>query len=61
MAVDPEDGALCFVKPCEVKEPFGDFLRYVQEQELGIGVGMKEDAVKYAQTRKWITQILNAA
>lgn len=37
-----------FVKPYEASEPFNDFLRYVQSQELD---GDMLSNVKYAQTR----------
>ncbi|KAI9873922.1 MAG: hypothetical protein M1830_010387 [Pleopsidium flavum] len=48
VVVDPKDGTLCFIKPCEVEEPFTAFLKYLREQESGTNA---QQAVKYAQTQ----------
>lgn len=46
--MNPEDGITYFVKPLEIEEPFGNFLDYVKDQELGAAT---TQAVRYAQTR----------
>ncbi|SLM38298.1 JmjC domain [Lasallia pustulata] len=48
VVMNPEDGITYFVKPLEIEEPFGNFLDYVKDQELGAAT---TQAVRYAQTQ----------
>ncbi|MCJ1478792.1 hypothetical protein MMC13_007476 [Lambiella insularis] len=48
VVANPDNGLKYFVKPHEISEPFSDFLRYVQLQELNCDM---LSHVKYAQTQ----------